>query len=80
MPFWTRIDGLITYRLGYAEWIDGIWIRRDDQVGLFASKEGWDSEMVCFPCIVDACGKRYMFYNGNNYGETGFGYAILESD
>jgi hypothetical protein len=22
--------------------------------------------------------KRYMFYNGNNYGETGFGVAELE--
>jgi hypothetical protein len=36
--------------------------------------------MVCYPFVIDAAGKRYLFYNGNRHGATGFGYAILEQD
>lgn len=69
------------YRLGYAESINGKeWIRKDNEVGIDVSESGWDSEMICFSSIVDVKGKRYMFYNGNNYGETGFGVAVLEKD
>ncbi|HYO15398.1 MAG TPA: hypothetical protein VE685_19555 [Thermoanaerobaculia bacterium] len=67
------------YRMGYAESADGIlWTRRDGEVGLERSAEGWDSEMICYPCVVDAAGSRYMFYNGNGHGASGFGYAVLE--
>lgn len=43
------------------------------------SKEGWDSEMICFgaPCAVD--GWDYLFYNGNAFGRTGFGVACRRS-
>lgn len=67
------------YRLGYAESDDGLhWKRNDDKVGIDVSKDGWDSKMICFSSIIDINNKRYMFYNGNNYGESGFGVAILE--
>jgi hypothetical protein len=67
------------YSLGYAESGDGhIWQRKDSEIGIGVSKFGWDSEMVCFTSIADHGGNRYMFYNGNNYGESGFGAAILE--
>lgn len=70
-----------TYRIGYAESQDGLhWIRKDDEVGIDVSKEGWDSEMICYPCIFDYNGNRYMLYNGNSYGKTGFGLAVLEQD
>ncbi|AIY90179.1 glycoside hydrolase family protein [Geoglobus acetivorans] len=66
------------YRIGYAESVDGInWIRKDEEVGIDVSKAGWDSEMICFASIVKVRNKTYMFYNGNNYGETGIGYAVL---
>jgi hypothetical protein len=69
------------YRLGYAESRDGlVWTRRDEVVGLDRSASGWDAEMVCYPCVVDAGGNRYLFYNGNRHGATGFGYAVLEQD
>ncbi len=69
------------YRIGYAESGDGIdWTREDNQVGIDVSEEGWDSEMICFPAVIDANGKIYMFYNGNGFGRTGFGVAILEED
>lgn len=67
------------YRLGYAESSDGlVWTRKDDQVGIDVSASGWDSEMICFSCIQQTKYGTYMFYNGNNYGETGFGVAVLE--
>jgi hypothetical protein len=39
------------------------------------SASGWDSEMVCFaaPCTVGEW--EYLFYNGNQFGRTGFGVA-----
>ena len=41
------------------------------------SASGWDSDMTCYPSIITVKEKTYMFYNGNNNGETGFGYAEL---
>jgi hypothetical protein len=67
------------YKIGYAESADGLhWIRQDDKVGVDRSEDGWDGEMVCFPAVIDANGRRMMFYNGNRHGATGFGVAILE--
>lgn len=69
------------YRFGYAESSDGLlWTRKDSEVGIERSCSGWDSEMVCYPCVVDVAGKRYLFYNGNRHGASGFGYAVLEQD
>jgi hypothetical protein len=71
----------LPYRLGYAESLDGIsWSRKDDAVGLTRSESGWDSEMVCFPAVLDVDGRRLLFYNGNRHGLTGFGLAELEQD
>lgn len=67
------------YRIGYAESTDGQnWTRRDKEIGIDVSAEGWDSQMLAYACVVRHRDKVYMFYNGNNYGETGFGYAELE--
>jgi predicted GH43/DUF377 family glycosyl hydrolase len=67
------------YRIGYAESIDRVtWTRKDREAGIQTSASGWDSEMICYPCVVDANGSRYMFYNGNRRGSTGFGYAVFE--
>jgi hypothetical protein len=69
------------YKIGYAESSDGInWIRKDEEIGIKPSESGWDSEMICYPCVIDVKGRRYMFYNGNRHGSTGFGYAVLESE
>jgi hypothetical protein len=67
------------YRIGYAESTDGIrWERRDAEAGIDVSPEGWDSEMIEYPHVVDHRGRRYMLYNGNRFGQTGFGQAVLE--
>lgn len=73
--------GIAAYRIGYAESIDGmVWTRMDDEAGIDVSSEGWDSEMICYPYVFDHRGNRYMLYNGNDYGRTGIGLAVLESD
>ncbi|MDQ3996960.1 MAG: hypothetical protein M3303_08065 [Gemmatimonadota bacterium] len=69
------------YRIGYAESSDGLrWTRKDRDVGIERSAAGWDSEMICFGCVADIDGRRYMFYNGNRHGATGFGVAVLDAD
>jgi hypothetical protein len=68
-----------TYRIGYAESNNGLdWERKDGEAGIDVSSNGWDSEMICYPYVFDFKGKRYMLYNGNGYGKTGFGIAVLE--
>lgn len=68
-----------SYRIGYAESTDGVqWTRKDELAGIDVSSEGWDSESVEYPFIFDHKGRRYMFYNGNGFGKTGFGLAVLE--
>lgn len=67
------------YRLGYAVSRDRInWARKDAEIGIDVSDAGWDSEMICYPSIVEYKDSVYMFYNGNNYGYDGFGLAILK--
>ena len=67
------------YRIGCAESFDGLnWTRKDGEVGIHRSDDGWDAEMICFPAVIDVHGKRLMFYNGNRHGATGFGVAVLE--
>lgn len=68
-----------SYRIGYAESNDGIqWKRLDEHCGIDVSETGWDSEMIEYPYVFDHVGIRYMLYNGNDYGKTGFGLAVLE--
>lgn len=65
------------YRIGYAESKDGLrWNRRDDQVGITVSSGGFDSIMQEYAFVVSHKGKKYMFYNGNDYGKEGIGYAV----
>jgi hypothetical protein len=67
------------YRIGLATSVDGdSWTRHDEEVGIDVSASGWDSEMVCFAAILPTRHGTYLFYNGNRYGETGFGVAVLE--
>jgi len=68
-----------SYRIGYAESPDGIkWTRMDHLAGIERSENGWDSEMIEYCHVIDIKGVKHMFYNGNGFGKTGFGYAVLE--
>tara|TARA_B100000900_G_scaffold245177_1_gene208465 strand:- start:273 stop:1199 length:927 start_codon:yes stop_codon:yes gene_type:complete len=68
-----------SYKIRYAESLDGKnWERKDQEVNLEESENGWDSEMNCYPFLFHHKNDLYMLYNGNGYGETGFGLALLE--
>jgi predicted GH43/DUF377 family glycosyl hydrolase len=70
-----------TYRLGYSESKDcKSWIRKDSDMKIDVSEFGWDSEMICYPAVIKIYDKTYLFYNGNNNGKTGFGYAELKTN
>jgi hypothetical protein len=78
---WYSIRRKGGYSLGYAESPDGLrWIRKDSEVGIGRSADGWDSEMICYAAVVPLKDKWIMFYNGNGYGRTGVGVAELEAD
>lgn len=79
MWFSYRSGDTKKYRIGYAHSIDGITWDRKNNSGIGVSESGWDSEMICYPFVFDHKGKRYMLYNGNDYGKTGFGLAVLEN-
>jgi hypothetical protein len=69
-----------TYRIGYAESDDGnAWTRKDESIILPVSNDGWDSQMLCYPFLFAHRNNLYMLYNGNDYGKTGFGIAVLKS-
>lgn len=66
----------IPYRLTYAESKDAVhW--ENKEIGLTLSQDGWDSQMMAYPSFIRDGKKGYLFYNGNNYGYDGFGYAEL---
>jgi hypothetical protein len=76
-----RVDPNCSYRLGYAESADGIsWTRKDREVGIERSRAGWDSEMMEYCCVYEHGGTIYLLYNGNGFGKSGFGYAVLNED
>lgn len=73
--------GIDAYRIGYAVSTDGLnWVRKDSEVGIDVSDSGWDDSMISYCTVFDHKDKRYMLYNGNYYGKTGFGLAVLRED
>lgn len=73
--------GNTTYRIGFATSENGEnWIRRDDLSGIDVSPSGWDSDAVCYPFVLQHKEHLYLLYNGNNYGISGFGYAVTHKN
>jgi hypothetical protein len=79
MFFSYRGGNGMKYRIGYAASKDlRHWEMILDKVGLDVSSSGWDSEMIEYPFVFEHKKRIYMLYNGNGYGKTGFGLAVLE--
>lgn len=71
--------GKNSYRIGYAYSKDlTSWIRNDSKAGIDVSEDGWDSSIITYPYVFKLSDKYIMIYNGNGFGQTGFGYAELE--
>jgi len=68
-----------SYRIGYAFSDDLLnWTRTDSRVGIDVSAEGWDSEMLAYPHVLELDGAVYVLYLGNQVGRFGFGAARLD--
>jgi len=78
--FYTRDTLSKVYSAGYAESEDGInWVRKDEKFNLPLSETGWDSETICYPVPLNTRYGYYLFYSGNNMGQTGVGFALKKS-
>jgi len=71
-------NGENSYRMGYA-WSEDLreWFREDDKAGINVSADGWDSKMTAYPYVATTPDEVLLFYNGNGFGASGFGYAVL---
>ena len=75
-----RSDPASSYRIGYAESSDGtVWRRLDHDAGIDVSASGWDSFMLAYPEVVRIRDSWHLFYNGNGFGASGFGYATASA-
>ena len=70
-----------TYRIRYAESLDGIhWERSPIQFALEPSpKPAWDSQKVEYPEIDLADGQWRMWFCGNGFGTVGYAGGIVET-
>lgn len=69
-------DSKESYDLGFAISNNGDnWTRLDDFHGLPNKRQEWESDMRGYPYIIQENETLYLFYNGNGFGQTGFGYA-----
>jgi hypothetical protein len=55
------------------------WTQLGRDGGIDVSPEGWDCDMIEYPCVFDHGGRRFLLYAGNGFGATGFGLAVLEA-
>jgi len=73
-----RLNPRMGYRGGYAESSDGLnWTRMDERLLLACSDDAqaWDSQAIAYPYVLSVDGRELLFYNGNGFGRTGFGWA-----
>jgi len=67
------------YQIGYAQSFDGLkWERMDKSIFIKKSKDGFDTKMQAYAFVVKHKKEEYMFYNGNEYGLHGIGYATIK--
>jgi hypothetical protein len=79
MWFSYRSGNGSSYRIGHARNTIGYsWELDLKDCILDVSASGWDSEMVEYPYVFKHRDEYLMLYNGNGFGETGFGLAVLQ--
>lgn len=73
-------DGSQGYRLGYAVSKDlgETWNRSDESLIVDEPTGAWEDRMNCYPYHFKLDGKHLVVYNGNGFGQTGFGIGELE--
>lgn len=76
-----RNNGEKGYRIGYA-WSKNLydWHRKDDFAGIEIGENSFDDNMIAYPHVFELDGKTNLLYCGNNFGECGFGWAVLNDE
>ena len=64
------------YRIKKSFSSDLINWKRDDEILIDTSSDGFDSFMTCYPFYFKNNEKEFILYNGNGFGETGIGLAL----
>ncbi len=66
------------YKIGYAESKNGIkWIRKDNLISFGKKLKKIDDLMMEYSAVIQVHNKKFMLYNGNNYGKSGICIAEL---
>lgn len=66
-----------SYRIKKATSKDGINWDKNNNVELDIDENvDWENIMVCYPFVLKRKNELIMFYNGNDFGNSGVGYAI----
>ncbi|MBM3427224.1 MAG: hypothetical protein FJX95_00415 [Bacteroidetes bacterium] len=73
-----REDQAMSYKIGCANSMDaGEWT--DFSFDIFNSiPQDWDNHMYEYCHVFIHGGKKFMLYNGNGFGQQGFGYAVKD--
>lgn len=67
-----------SYKIGYAESKNGLkWKRLDKNIDLNSSSK-YEIKMREYPSIISVGDKKYIFYNGDDYGKKGILLAELQ--
>lgn len=66
------------YKIEKAKSLDGINWERTGPITWGGVSQQWENRAATYPSIYNYSGQDFMFYNGDGYGKTGIGMAILK--
>lgn len=76
MHYSVRRRSPARYRMGRATSADGLhWQRADAALGLDVTPGAFDGEAIEYGAPVEAGGRSWLLYNGNEFGRAGFAVA-----
>jgi len=71
--------GARDYRIEHRFSLDGIsWMRSSGGLDLFPTADTWESEMVCYPFVVESDQELLLYYSGNGFGQGGAGFTSID--
>jgi hypothetical protein len=68
-----------SYRICKAVQLGDTWMAAESGIDVSVDKNEWDYQMVCYADVLYLRDRYVMFYNGNEFGRYGFGYAETEA-